>query len=88
MVNERTEAPVPPLVAGNFTDDGIFSPWIVVYGIPQFLVWSIGLFLAAWSYRARTRDHGQRRDLGHLPFTANGKCPRFRDDARRPGLRA
>ncbi|MFI6327279.1 hypothetical protein ACIBBG_03170 [Micromonospora chersina] len=41
-------------VAGDFTDDGIFSPWIVVYGIPQFLVWSIGLFLAAWSYRART----------------------------------
>ncbi|MEV4106351.1 hypothetical protein [Nonomuraea sp. NPDC049695] len=40
-------------LAADFSDDGIFSPWIVVYGIPQFLVWGIGLFLAAWSYRAR-----------------------------------
>ncbi|WP_067474634.1 hypothetical protein [Actinomadura hibisca] len=42
------------LSVGSFNDDGVFSPWIVVYGIPQFLVWGIGLFLAAWSYRART----------------------------------
>ncbi|MEU5157433.1 hypothetical protein [Glycomyces sp. NPDC021274] len=42
------------LTAADFTDEGIFSPWIVVYGIPQFLVWGIGLFMAAWSYRART----------------------------------
>ena len=41
-------------LANDFNDDGIFSPWIVVYGIPQFLVWAVGLFLAAWSYRART----------------------------------
>ncbi|MFI7146362.1 hypothetical protein ACIBO2_15700 [Nonomuraea sp. NPDC050022] len=40
-------------LATDFSDDGIFSPWIVVYGIPQFLVWGIGLVLAAWSYRAR-----------------------------------
>ncbi|MGI5489650.1 hypothetical protein [Microtetraspora malaysiensis] len=40
-------------LAADFNDDGIFSPWIVVYGIPQFLVWGIGLSLAAWSYRAR-----------------------------------
>ncbi|MGW7489861.1 hypothetical protein [Streptomyces sp. NPDC054786] len=38
----------------HFGDDGVFSPWIVVYGIPQFLVWGIGLLLAAQSYRART----------------------------------
>jgi hypothetical protein len=37
----------------------IFSPWIVVYGIPQFLVWGIGLFLAAASYRARTSPKHQ-----------------------------
>ncbi|TYC68188.1 hypothetical protein EH183_40845 [Streptomyces sp. CB01881] len=34
--------------------DAIFSPWIVVYGIPQFLVWGIGLLVAARSYAART----------------------------------
>ncbi|MFD7666804.1 hypothetical protein [Streptomyces sp. NPDC059788] len=39
---------------GDFHDDGVFSPWIVVYGIPQFLVWGIGLFVAAHSYRHRT----------------------------------
>ncbi|MFJ6789430.1 hypothetical protein [Streptomyces angustmyceticus] len=39
---------------GDFSDDGVFTPWIVVYGIPQFLVWSIGLALAAHSYRRRT----------------------------------
>ncbi|MBL1091681.1 MULTISPECIES: hypothetical protein [Streptomyces] len=38
----------------DFNDEGIFSPWIVVYGIPQFLVWGIGLSLAAGSYRRRT----------------------------------
>ncbi|RSO31073.1 hypothetical protein DMH15_24890 [Streptomyces sp. WAC 06725] len=38
----------------EFNDDGIFSPWIVVYGIPQFLVWGIGLAIAAHSYRHRT----------------------------------
>ncbi|MEV5568955.1 hypothetical protein AB0L06_02820 [Spirillospora sp. NPDC052269] len=42
-------------LANQFNDDGIFSPWIVVYGIPQFLVWGGGLFMAAWSYRDRTR---------------------------------
>ncbi|MGW2918848.1 hypothetical protein ACWDBF_13415 [Streptomyces angustmyceticus] len=39
---------------GDFSDDGVFIPWIVVYGIPQFLVWGIGLALAAHSYRRRT----------------------------------
>jgi hypothetical protein len=43
----------------QFNDDGIFSPWTVVYGIPQFLVWGIGLFLAAWSYSARTSPKHQ-----------------------------
>lgn len=38
----------------DFNDDGIFSPWIVVYGVPQFLVWGVGLSLAAHSYRRRT----------------------------------
>ncbi|WP_411137748.1 hypothetical protein [Streptomyces sp. C10] len=38
----------------HFGDDGIFSPWTVVYGIPQFLVWGIGLLIAAHSYRTRT----------------------------------
>ncbi|MCX5384606.1 hypothetical protein [Streptomyces sp. NBC_00083] len=38
----------------DFSDDGIFSPWIPVYGIPQFLVWGIGLAVAAQSYRRRT----------------------------------
>lgn len=42
----------------DFNDDGVFSPWIVVYGIPQFLVWGIGLSIAAHSYRHRTSpDH-------------------------------
>jgi hypothetical protein len=40
--------------ATDFTEEGVFSPWIAVYGIPHFLVWGIGLFAAAWSYRART----------------------------------
>lgn len=35
----------------------IFSRWIVVYGIPQFLVWGIGLLIAAHSYRGRTTPH-------------------------------
>ncbi|MFC9234903.1 hypothetical protein ACFTZK_00105 [Streptomyces decoyicus] len=38
----------------DFNDDGIFSPWTAVYGIPQFLVWGIGLAIAAHSYRRRT----------------------------------
>lgn len=38
----------------EWNDPGIFSRWIVVYGIPQFLVWGIGLFIAARSYRGRT----------------------------------
>ncbi|KQV04657.1 MULTISPECIES: hypothetical protein [unclassified Kitasatospora] len=41
------------LTAVRFDEPGIFSPWIVVYGIPQFLVWGIGLLVAARSYRAR-----------------------------------
>lgn len=38
----------------GFDDDAVFSPWIVVYGIPQFLVWGGGLLIAARSYRRRT----------------------------------
>ncbi|MFE5869260.1 hypothetical protein ACFQ6V_11470 [Streptomyces roseifaciens] len=38
----------------SFNDDAVFSPWIVVYGIPQFLVWGVGLAIAAHSYRRRT----------------------------------
>ncbi|MFF3389891.1 hypothetical protein ACFYW1_02885 [Streptomyces sp. NPDC002669] len=38
----------------TFDDEGIFSPWTVVHGIPQFLVWGIGLYIAAHSYRHRT----------------------------------
>ncbi|WP_058043718.1 hypothetical protein [Streptomyces roseifaciens] len=38
----------------HFNDDGVFSPWIVAYGIPQFLVWGVGLTIAAHSYRRRT----------------------------------
>ncbi|MFB6504380.1 hypothetical protein ACFYXP_29740 [Streptomyces sp. NPDC002466] len=38
----------------TFDDEGVFSPWIVVYGIPQFLVWGIGLYMAGHSYRHRT----------------------------------
>ncbi|GAB7035572.1 hypothetical protein AB0G35_26205 [Streptomyces sp. NPDC021749] len=38
----------------DFNEDGIFSRWIVVYGVPQFLVWGIGLAIAAVSYRRRT----------------------------------
>ncbi|NUW40847.1 hypothetical protein [Nonomuraea rhodomycinica] len=49
--------------AGDFSEVGIFSPWIVVYGIPQFLVWGIGLLLAAWSYHARS---GPGRGAGVL----------------------
>lgn len=42
------------LTVAQWNDDGIFSRWIVCYGIPQFLVWGIGLLMAALSYRART----------------------------------
>ncbi|MEU7731478.1 hypothetical protein AB0B78_40735 [Streptomyces sp. NPDC040724] len=38
----------------QWNDPGVFSRWIVVYGIPQFLVWGIGLLIAAHSYRSRT----------------------------------
>ncbi|MGI5447604.1 hypothetical protein ACQEVM_17885 [Streptomyces sp. CA-243310] len=41
----------------QWNDPGIFSRWIVVYGIPQFLVWGIGLLIAAHSYRSRTTPH-------------------------------
>ena len=34
--------------------EAIFSPWTVVYGVPQFTVWALGLFLATRSYAART----------------------------------
>ncbi len=37
----------------QFNDDGIFSQWIIIYGIPQFLVWGIGLLIAARSYHGR-----------------------------------
>ncbi|MEV4873644.1 hypothetical protein [Streptomyces syringium] len=36
------------------TSEAIFSPWIVAYGIPQFLLWSVGLMVAGWSYYRRT----------------------------------
>ncbi|WP_199548313.1 hypothetical protein [Streptomyces sp. N35] len=39
----------------QWNDPGIFSRWITVYGIPQFLVWGIGLLIAARSYGRRTR---------------------------------
>jgi hypothetical protein len=32
----------------------IFEPWIVLYGVPQFLVWVIGLIVATHSYARRT----------------------------------
>ncbi|MCG6499936.1 hypothetical protein [Kitasatospora sp. A2-31] len=38
----------------QWNEPGIFSRWVVVYGIPQFLVWGIGLLVAAKSYRSRT----------------------------------
>ncbi|GAA3381478.1 hypothetical protein GCM10020367_72880 [Streptomyces sannanensis] len=38
----------------QWNEPGIFSRWIVAYGIPQFLVWGIGLLVAAQSYRSRT----------------------------------
>ncbi|MFI6941329.1 hypothetical protein ACIBI4_18800 [Streptomyces sp. NPDC050418] len=37
----------------EWNDPGVFSRWIAVYGIPQFLVWGIGLFIAARSYGRR-----------------------------------
>ncbi|WP_371676042.1 hypothetical protein [Streptomyces sp. NBC_01276] len=42
------------LTVVQWNGTGIFSRWIVVYGIPQFLVWGIGLLVAARSYRGRT----------------------------------
>lgn len=50
-------------LVGTFDEEGIFSPWTVVYGIPQFLVWGIGLYIAARSYHHRTSLH-HRRSLG------------------------
>ncbi|GHC63199.1 hypothetical protein [Streptomyces cinnamoneus] len=34
--------------------EDIFDEWIVYYGIPQFLVWSVSLMVAGWSYYRRT----------------------------------
>lgn len=48
----------------QFNEDGIFSQWIIIYGIPQFLVWGLGLLIAARSYQVRTsfkRDAASRR---------------------------
>jgi hypothetical protein len=42
------------LTVRQWNEPGVFSRWIVVYGIPQFLVWGIGLLAAAQSYRRRT----------------------------------
>ncbi|MEV7728942.1 hypothetical protein AB0P15_30015 [Streptomyces sp. NPDC087917] len=42
------------LTVSQWNEPSIFSRWIVVYGIPQFLVWGIGLLIAAHSYRGRT----------------------------------
>jgi small-conductance mechanosensitive channel len=36
----------------------IFSPWIVVFGIPQFIVWAGGLLIATRSYARRTVTKG------------------------------
>ncbi|WP_327280123.1 MULTISPECIES: hypothetical protein [unclassified Streptomyces] len=44
------------LTVDQWNAPSIFSRWIVVYGIPQFLVWGIGLFIAARSYHSRTRS--------------------------------
>jgi len=33
----------------------IFSPWIILYGVPQFLIWAVGLWAATRSYAQRTR---------------------------------
>ncbi|MEU9031989.1 hypothetical protein AB0D46_31625 [Streptomyces sp. NPDC048383] len=38
----------------QFNGDGIFSQWIIVFGIPQFLILGIGLLIAAHSYQVRT----------------------------------
>jgi hypothetical protein len=40
--------------------EAIFSPWTVVYGVPQFTVWALGLILATRSYAARTGRTHQR----------------------------
>jgi hypothetical protein len=42
------------LTVHQWNEQDIFSHWIVVYGIPQFLVWGIGLLVAAQSYQRRT----------------------------------
>jgi len=34
--------------------DKIFSPWLVAYGVPQFLVWAYGLWAATRSYARRS----------------------------------
>jgi hypothetical protein len=36
-------------------ENAVFSPWTVVYGVPQFLIWAGGLLIATRSYAARTR---------------------------------
>jgi hypothetical protein len=38
----------------------VFSPWLIVYGVPQFLVWAIGLLIATRSYARRTGPSGSR----------------------------
>lgn len=40
----------------------IFSPWIIAYAVPQFLVWSIGLYIATRSYAARTSAAAKSED--------------------------
>ncbi len=42
----------------EWNDPGIFSRWITVYGIPHFLVWGIGLLIAARAYHRRTAGVG------------------------------
>ncbi|MFD8751057.1 hypothetical protein ACFV0O_08745 [Kitasatospora sp. NPDC059577] len=42
------------LTVVQWNEPGIFSRWIVVYGIPQFLLWGFVLLIAARSYRSRT----------------------------------
>lgn len=58
--------------AADFSDDGVFSPWIVVFGVPQFLVWGIGLFVAALSYRRRTSPGRQGRAAVQTAAASSG----------------
>jgi hypothetical protein len=38
----------------------VFDGWILYYGIPQFLIWSISLMVAGWSYYRRTAERAAR----------------------------